>query len=335
MKYGIIQPTYAITNNSGVMVQCKMWAEGLRNLGHEVSLINFWDRNDWKSFDAIIVVSFSLGLRVLIKDLFKNNTNLIMAPIIDPNIPAWRYKFYCKWWGNQKYLGLTSRFHDLWLSKDCFKLWLVRYEEERHYTNYCLERPQEIIKKIPLHFRIPPITEMPFKEKFCFHVSRLASANKNVPLLIEAAKRYGFNLKLAGYLHGASEQDWLKKLIGNAENIEYVGEVSEQELWDLYKRARVFALPSLQEGVGMVALEAAAYGCEIVLTNYGAPKEYYDGRAVLVDPMNIDEIGEAIMTAMDKDYAQPELMCYMNENYSEEACCKLLDKYIQEAISQE
>ena len=331
MKYGIIQPTYAITNNSGVMVQCKMWAEGLRNLGHEVSLINFWDRNDWKSFDAIIVVSFSLGLRVLIKDLFKNNTNLIMAPIIDPNIPAWRYKFYCKWWGNQKYLGLTSRFHDLWLSKDCFKLWLVRSEEERHYTNYCLERPQ----KIPLHFRIPPITEMPFKEKFCFHVSRLASANKNVPLLIEAAKRYGFNLKLAGYLHGASEQDWLKKLIGNAENIEYVGEVSEQELWDLYKRARVFALPSLQEGVGMVALEAAAYGCEIVLTNYGAPKEYYDGRAVLVDPMNIDEIGEAIMTAMDKDYAQPELMCYMNENYSEEACCKLLDKYIQEAISQE
>ena len=228
MKYGIIQPTYAITNNSGVMVQCKMWAEGLRNLGHEVSLINFWDRNDWKSFDAIIVVSFSLGLRVLIKDLFKNNTNLIMAPIIDPNIPAWHYKFYCKWWGNQKYLGLTSRFHDLWLSKDCFKLWLVRSEEERHYTNYCLERPQEIIKKIPLHFRIPPITEMPFKEKFCFHVSRLASANKNVPLLIEAAKRYGFNLKLAGYLHGASEQDWLKKLIGNAENIEYVGEVSSR-----------------------------------------------------------------------------------------------------------
>ena len=28
MKYGIIQPTYALTNNSGVKVQCKMWAEG-------------------------------------------------------------------------------------------------------------------------------------------------------------------------------------------------------------------------------------------------------------------------------------------------------------------
>ena len=75
-----------------------------------------------------------------------------MAPIIDPSIPAWRYKFYCKWWGNQKYLGLTSRFHDLWLSKDWFKLWLVRSEEERHYTNYCLERSQKIIKKVPLHF---------------------------------------------------------------------------------------------------------------------------------------------------------------------------------------
>lgn len=61
---------------------------------------------------------------------------------------------------------------------------------------------------------------------------------------------------------------------------------------------------SLQEGVGMVALEAAAYGCEIVLTNYGAPKEYYGGRAILVNPMNVDEIGEAIMTAMNRGYAQ-------------------------------
>lgn len=77
MKYGIIQPTYALTNNSGVMVQCKMWAEGLRKLGHEVLLINFWDKNEWKSFDAIIVVSFSLGLRILIKDLFKNNAKLV------------------------------------------------------------------------------------------------------------------------------------------------------------------------------------------------------------------------------------------------------------------
>ncbi|WP_138301691.1 glycosyltransferase family 4 protein [Bacteroides ovatus] len=334
MKYGIIQPSYAMTSNSGVMVQCKMWAEGLRNLGHEVSLINFWNKNDWEKYDAIIVVSFSLGLRVLIRDLFKNNSNLIIAPIIDPDIPAWRYKFYCKWWGNQKYLGLTSRFHDLWLSKDWFKLWLIRSEEERYYTHYCLERPQKMIKKVPLHFRIPPIEEMPSKEKFCFHASRLASANKNVPRLIEAAKKYGFNLKLAGYLHGMSEENWLKSLIGDAPNIEYVGEVSEQELQDLYKRAKVFALPSLQEGVGMVALEAAAYGCEIVLTNYGAPKEYYEGRATLVNPYDINEIGRAVMNAMNNGYAQPELMHYVNENYSAEACCKLLDKYIQEFVSQ-
>lgn len=333
MKYGIIQPTFALTNKGGVIVQCKMWAEGLRNLGHEVSLINFWNKNDWENYDAIIIVSFSLGLRVLIKDLFKNNSNLIIAPIIDPDIPAWRYKFYCKWWGSQKYLGLTSRFHDLWLSRNWFKLWLVRSEEERFYTHYCLERPHEMIKKVPLHFRIPPIDNMPVKEEFCFHASRLASANKNVPRLIKAAKKYGFNLKLAGYLHGESEKNWLKDLIGNAKNIEYVGEVSEKELINLYKRAKVFALPSLQEGVGMVALEAAAYGCEIVLTNCGAPKEYLAGQALLVNPLEIDEIGNAVMNAMNKGHAQPQLMHYINENFSEEACCKLLDKYIQAIIS--
>ena len=232
MKYGIIQPTYALTNNSGVMVQCKMWAEGLRKLGHEVLLINFWDKNEWKSFDAIIVVSFSLGLRILIKDLFKNNANLVMAPIIDPSIPAWRYKFYCKWWGNQKYLGLTSRFHDLWLSKDWFKLWLVRSEEERHYTNYCLERSQKIIKKVPLHFRIPPIEEMPLKENFCFHASRLASTNKNVISINEDGSRVEEKqVKGLMRINARNRDDGLSISIGDygMMNIDYVSNVMDKE----------------------------------------------------------------------------------------------------------
>ena len=40
----------------------------------------------------------------------------------------------------------------------------------------------------------------------------------------------------------------------------------------------------------MVALEAAAQGAEIVLTNDGAPKDYYKGRAYLVNPKSVDEI---------------------------------------------
>lgn len=331
MNYAFINPNVSLSHNGGVKVQALMWKEGLEKLGHSVHLVDFWVNNDWAKYDAIIVFGYGGFLRLLVNELVKINPNIVMAPIIDPNKPDYIYKFFCKRWGSQKYLGLTSRFHDLWLVREKFKLWLVRSEEERHFTNYCLERPQGIIKKVPLHFRIPIIEKMPYKENFCFHASRLMSPNKNVERLVVAAKKYGFILKLAGYLPGETGRKWLYSLIGGCSNIEYVGELSEQELQNLYKRARVFALPSLQEGVGMVALEAAAYGCEIVLTSYGAPKEYYDGKAMLVNPKSVDEIGEGIIKAMS-GYAQPELKTYIEEHNSESACCKLLHESICNVI---
>ena len=199
-------------------------------------------------------------------------------------------------------------------------------------VNYALEIPQEKIVKIPLHYRIPPLEGFPQKEDFCFHASRLKSANKNVPRMIEAAKKYGFNLKLAGHLMGDSERGWLNGLVGDSKNIEYVGEISEAELLDYYKRAKVLALPSMFEGVGMVALEGAAYGCEVVLTNVGAPKEYYDGRAILVNPSSVDEIGQGISKAIKERFAQPELKTYIETHYSEHALMSELNNKIATAI---
>lgn len=328
MNYAFINLGFAISPKGGVKVQAEMWKEGLEKLGHKVTLVNPWMSETWRDFDAIVFFGYEPGCRNLIRLMGKENQNIIIAPIIDPDKPDYIYKFFFKYWGAQRHLGLSSRFHDLWLARKFPRLWLVRSEEERHYVNYCLDIPQDMIVKVPLHYRIPPIEHMPVKENFCFHASRLAAPNKNVPRLIEAAKKYGFQLKLAGHLMGVSERNWLNHLIGNAKNIEYVGEVNEVELQNLYKRAKVFALPSLQEGVGMVALEAAAYGCEIVLTEIGAPKEYYDGRALLVNPRSVDEIGQAVMRAMQDGHAQPELKTYMEQHNSEKACCSLLHKAI-------
>lgn len=332
MNYIFVVPYQAISPTGGVKIQAEMWKNGLEKLGHNVTLADSWNIRPWSKFDAIVIFGFAPGLRTLINCLAKENPNIIIAPIIDPNMPDYIFKFFVKYWGSQKFLGLSSRFHDLWLAKHYPKLWLIRSDEERHYVNYCLEIPQEKIAKVPLHFRIPTIDYMPHKESFCFHASRLASKNKNVPRLITAAKKYGFNLKLAGYLIGESEHAWLESLIGDSTNIEYVGTLSEEKLLEFYKCAKVFALPSLQEGVGMVALEAAAYGCEIVLTKRGAPKEYYDGQALLVDPLSIDDIGKSIVKALNNGFSQPELQKYVQEKYSENSCMILLNKVISQAL---
>lgn len=325
MKIGMIIPSPSISPTGGVRIQALMWRDGFNMLGHEAVLINQWEENDWKSFDAIIVLDFGGSFRLWMDGLSWNNKNLAVAPIIDPNVNKYIYKFLVKYWGCHKYLGLTSRFHDLYLGCKKAKLFFTRSNQETEYLSYCCDVPKEKIFQIPLSVRFQPLSEMPEKENFCFHASRLHAENKNVSRLIQAAVKYGFELRLGGILNGTDEEKWLHKQIDEYENIQYIGMVSDEELKEWYRKCKVFALPSLLEGVGMVALEAAAYGAEIVLTNVGAPKEYWDGQAVLVDPLSVDEIGQAVIKCLNGEHrSQPRLMHYIDEKYSLRACTEMI-----------
>lgn len=333
MKYAFVARGFSALPTGGVQYQGLMWKNALEKLDNKVDLVgSFWSGVNLADYDAVIIFMLEIGCRSYVKAVADVNPNVIVAPIIDPKYSDKLFKFFCKYWGSVKYLGLSSGYHDMWLARKYPKLWLVRSDQERHYVNYCLEIPQEKIATVPLNYRIPNCIGFPDKENFCFHASRLHAANKNVPRIIEAAKKYGFQLKLSGYLEHKNI-GWLQNLIGGASNIEYVGRLTAEGLLDMYKRAKVLALPSLQEGVGMVALEAAAYGCEIVLTSYGAPKQYFKGQAILVDPKSVDEIGQGIMKALNEGYAQPKLKTFIENNYSEESCGKLLDATLKDAVS--
>lgn len=327
MKYAFIDSMGSLTYNNGIKIQAIMWRDGLEKLGHDVILVNLWEKIDFSTFDAVIIFAMGENIYKLVSGLSKINRNIIMAPILDPNRSMRLFKFFFKYYGCTRF-ALSNHFHDTWSIRKKIKGWLVRSEEESQYINYCLDIPEDKIIKVPLNYRIPEISNMPEKENFCLHVSRLDSANKNVPRLIEAAKKYGFKLKLAGHVFGEKEADELCKMISGNDNIEYLGEVSDEQLFSLYKKAKVFALPSLREGVGMVALEAAAYGCEIVLTNIGAPKEYYEGKAILINPYDIDDIGHGVMKALQYGFSQPGLKHFVENNYSSKACCRLLNKCV-------
>lgn len=329
MKVGIIDVSYALAPSGGVRIQGLMWKYGLEQIGHESILINFWEEHDWKSYDAIIVLGYGGFLRTISRDLRPYCKNLVLAPIIDPAWSVPVFKFFVKYWGCHHLLGLTSTYHDLYLAAKHYDVFLARSEFEAMYIEKCLDIPREKIKIVPLSIRTPMLDSMPEKEPFVLHVSRLAASNKNVPRLIQAAIKYGFQLKLGGWLNGKAEQDWLHKQINGHDNIEYIGMLSEEDLVSWYTRAKVFALPSLVEGVGMVALEAAGRGAEIVLTNDGAPKDYYKGRAYLVNPKSVEEIGNACIEALHRGNKQPDLLHFVRENYSLEACSKLLAKSIR------
>lgn len=331
MKIAFIIPQAILSYSGGVPVQGRMWKDGLEQNGDSVDLIDVWNRWDWNSYDFVIFLGQGPVLKQYVSYLEPyKKLKLISAPIIDWHKSLFEFKLRCRYSGNSKF-RIYSHWHEYYCLRDKFDGFLARSEFEKKFIVDGVGASQEKVRVVPLSMRFiaeDDSIDYTTKEDFCLHVSRLAFPGKNVARIIEAAKKFKFNLKLAGTLLGDKERKWLDNLIADAPNIEYVGYLSDEELRKMYKRAKVFALPSIVEGVGFVALEAAVYGAEIVLTNIGAPKEYYDGRAELVSPYDVDAIGEAVCKLMSEGKAQPELRKHILEKYSFD----VLSKYLHDTL---
>lgn len=84
-------------------------------------------------------------------------------------------------------------------------------------------------------------------------------------------------------------------------NVVFIDALPQLEIFSIMKAARVHVLPSWFETTGLVSLEAAYYGCNLVITNKGDQKEYFGENAYYCDPDNADSIRDAILKA----YALP------------------------------
>lgn len=72
------------------------------------------------------------------------------------------------------------------------------------------------------------------------------------------------------------------------------GYVSDAELRWLYRRASGFILPSLLEGFGVPALEAAQYGLLSIVNAEGAQREAVGEGGIFVDPLSVQSIAGGI-----------------------------------------
>lgn len=311
----------------GSKMQAEIWARELEWKGHAVDRINPWGHYDWKSYDAVHVFGFGLWNYDMIHWGSGINPNFVFSPIIDTNTPMWKYKLATR--VGCKKLRLFSQNYALRQLKPDIKLFLARTQYEADYLRRGYGIDENKIAVVPLSYRETACDLSVKKEPFCLFTGTMTQPRKNVPRLIEAARKYGFPLKLVGNKGNAESEANLKALIGGASNIELIGFVSDDELFSLYDRAKVFALPSVNEGVGLVALEAAIHGCNIVITNLGGPKEYYEeGTAQLVNPFDIDSIGQAVMRAMEDSSSQPRLRNDLIRKYNVSACVdRLVDCY--------
>jgi glycosyltransferase involved in cell wall biosynthesis len=91
------------------------------------------------------------------------------------------------------------------------------------------------------------------------------------------------------------------------DRIETPGWVSSAELDALYRRATLFVFPSLDEGFGIPVLEAMAYGLPVISSDRAALPEACGGAAWLVDPLEEQEIEEALKRLIGQEALRKQL----------------------------
>lgn len=88
----------------------------------------------------------------------------------------------------------------------------------------------------------------------------------------------------------------------------YTGSVLHEDLPNYLNAADVFVLPTLQEGCCNAIVEALACGLPVVSSNLPFNKDILDEtNSILVDPLNIDEISEAISALRDNPLLRKQL----------------------------
>lgn len=84
-----------------------------------------------------------------------------------------------------------------------------------------------------------------------------------------------------------------------ASPVAQLGFVDDADLAALQRGAAAFCLPSLAEGFGLPVLEAMAAGAAVVTSRGTATEEVAGDAALLVDPLDVDGLAEAIRTLVD------------------------------------
>lgn len=120
---------------------------------------------------------------------------------------------------------------------------------------------------------------------------------KNQLNLIKAINNSGFKLKIIGS-YAINQPAYYRACRDAASaDVEFIENLPQSRLIDYYSIAKVHVLPSWFETTGLSSLEAAVMGCNIVITDKGDTKEYFEDMAYYCDPGSPKSIKDAIESA--------------------------------------
>ncbi len=156
-------------------------------------------------------------------------------------------------------------------------------------------KDERLIQKVKQKYKIP-------EGPYLLSASTL-EPRKNIDLLIKAFQLFikqeqnqDLNLVLVG------SEGWkfdsifkISKSDSSLQNrVFFTGYVEDKDLAPIYSGARGFVYPSFYEGFGLPPLEAMQCGVPVITSNTSSLPEVVGEAGILFDPLNIEELAQAI-----------------------------------------
>jgi glycosyltransferase involved in cell wall biosynthesis len=137
----------------------------------------------------------------------------------------------------------------------------------------------------------PPLDPEPSPKEPYFLFVGGTEKRKNLFSVLEAFKSVeGFELRVVGQHKASPVHDARREQSG----VRWLGYIDERELVELYRHATALVFPSRYEGFGLPVLEAMARRTPVIASTSSSIPEVARGAAILVDPDDIEGLGNAM-----------------------------------------
>ncbi len=204
-------------------------------------------------------------------------------------------------------------------------------------VTYFIANSRFVADRIRRHYRrqatviYPPVDVEYFTpeagdvDDFFLVVSRLVPY-KRVDLAVEAFNRLGRRLVVVGDGPEASRLRAFAR-----PNVTMVGEVSDQDLREYYRRCQALVFPG-EEDFGIVPVEAHACGRPVIAYNAGGVREtVVDGRTGILFPTQSAEALEAAVRSFDPSVFDPMVIRHRAAQFSRETFDRQIAGFIVRA----
>jgi len=135
------------------------------------------------------------------------------------------------------------------------------------------------------------------------NVARLIAAHQ----MLAPALRREFPLVVVGRAGWACEKEVQALSDGDHGCLRWLNYVPDEDLLPLVSQASALTFPSLHEGFGLPVLEAFAAGVPVITSNSTSLPEVAGSAALLIDPMKVAEIADAMNLLLTDDAVSEKL----------------------------